>query len=153
MVNKAIPFGADHPTHASAHFTWAELGAKEAGPVFRQRLARLCREVLEPIRAHFGRPVIITSGWRSFVKQEYLWNEAIKKYGSAAIAALWVAKPGSSLHEIGTAVDIRIMGIPARVVGDFAATLPTVGAAVDYPEGFLHVDQRKRGARGALRHW
>lgn len=34
-------------------------------PAVVKNLERLCRNVLEPVRAHYGRPVIVTSGYRS----------------------------------------------------------------------------------------
>lgn len=55
----------------SRHFTLKELTKTTSGlvnqpesPEIAARLATLCREVLEPIRNHFARPVIIHSGYR-----------------------------------------------------------------------------------------
>lgn len=48
----------------------------------------------------------VNSGWRSKAYQEELFDEAIAQYGSAAKAARWVARPGTSVHEAGDAADI-----------------------------------------------
>jgi len=48
----------------------------------------------------------VDSGWRSRSYQEQLFREAVSQYGSAASAARWVAVPGTSTHESGTAVDL-----------------------------------------------
>lgn len=49
----------------------------------------------------------ITSGFRTAEQQAKLWEDALKKYGSAAVARKYVAPPGSSNHEKGDAVDIN----------------------------------------------
>jgi D-alanyl-D-alanine carboxypeptidase len=48
------------------------------------------------------RPV---SGYRSRIDQQRLWERAVEKYGSAEVARKWVARPGSSPHHSGRAVD------------------------------------------------
>lgn len=48
----------------------------------------------------------VTSGWRSEKYQQQLFEQAIAAYGSAAQAARWVARPGTSAHEAGDAVDL-----------------------------------------------
>jgi len=53
-----------------------------------------------------GLELAVTSGWRSEQYQERLFEQAVSKYGSAAKAARWVARPGTSVHEEGRAVDI-----------------------------------------------
>ncbi len=53
-----------------------------------------------------GVRVVLTSGWRSRRYQEQLFAEAVARYGSAREAARWVARPGTSAHEAGRAVDL-----------------------------------------------
>ncbi|QDP94563.1 M15 family metallopeptidase [Microlunatus elymi] len=48
----------------------------------------------------------VNSGWRSKAYQDQLFAEAVAKYGSTAEAARWVARPGTSVHEAGEAVDL-----------------------------------------------
>ena len=48
----------------------------------------------------------VHSGWRSRRYQEELFDEAVEEYGSEAEAAAWVARPGTSAHEAGDAVDL-----------------------------------------------
>ena len=59
-------------THLSKHFGLAELTRTDSGlpntpdsPTVIDRLRGVCEHVLEPVRAHFGRPVILHSGYRS----------------------------------------------------------------------------------------
>jgi hypothetical protein len=67
--------------------------------------ARMRRAVDELISASGGR-VHLVSGYRSLERQTELWNEALAKYGDPEIADDWVARPGTSHHERGIAVDL-----------------------------------------------
>lgn len=49
---------------------------------------------------------VVTSAFRSPQKQQALWQEALKKYGSEEKARKWVAPPGKSKHEKGLALDV-----------------------------------------------
>lgn len=53
-----------------------------------------------------GVTVSVTSGRRSPEHQQQLLQEAIAKYGSEAEAARWVARPETSPHVSGDAVDV-----------------------------------------------
>lgn len=87
----------------SPHFTLAEMTRSETaarrgirnvpGEAETRALALLCDKVLEPVRTHFGRPVIVTSGYRS-----PRLNVAIG--GSA-----------SSQHCTGEAADFTVPGV------------------------------------------
>jgi LAS superfamily LD-carboxypeptidase LdcB len=48
----------------------------------------------------------VDSGWRSRTYQDQLFRAAVAKYGSSQQAARWVARPGTSPHEAGQAVDL-----------------------------------------------
>ena len=52
----------------------------------------------------------VNSGWRSRKDQARLFREAVAKYGSKTEAARWVARPGTSAHQSGEAIDLG----PAR---------------------------------------
>jgi uncharacterized membrane protein len=63
------------------------------------------RAVEQILQASGGR-VILSSGWRSSESQIALWAEAVQRYGDPEIADDWVARPGTSMHERGLAVDL-----------------------------------------------
>ena len=67
-------------------------------------LAALRRAATEARR--YGIAIDADSGWRSRAYQEELFDQAVAQYGSAEAAARWVARPGTSIHEAGDAVDI-----------------------------------------------
>lgn len=56
----------------------------------------------------------ILSGFRSPERQAQLWQGALAKYGSPEAARKWVAPPGRSKHNHGSAVDLRYLDDSAR---------------------------------------
>ncbi|UYZ06145.1 D-alanyl-D-alanine carboxypeptidase family protein [Agrobacterium salinitolerans] len=58
--------------------------------------------------------VTINSGFRSVERQQQLWLEALKKYGSPEAARKWVAPPGNSQHNKGNAADLGYGSDAAR---------------------------------------
>lgn len=118
----------------SANFTVAEFACKDGSdPVFvDSSLAAL----LQKIRDHFGRPVVITSGYRT--------ADHNKSVGGAAY----------SQHLYGRAADIRVQGIPVEQLAAYAETyLPGTGGIGRYPPragravGWVHVDTRPAKSR------
>lgn len=64
--------------------------------------------------AESGGKISITSGRRSNQRQQELWQQALAKYGDPEIADNWVARPGTSNHEKGTAADLKYADDAAR---------------------------------------
>lgn len=52
-----------------------------------------------------GLDLRITSAYRSPEVQARLWENALAKYGDPEVADNWVARPGTSMHNKGVAVD------------------------------------------------
>lgn len=67
-------------------------------------LAQLRRAATEAARD--GVELDVNSGWRSDNYQQQLFQRAVANYGSEEKAERWVARPGTSVHETGDAVDI-----------------------------------------------
>ena len=63
--------------------------------------------------AETGVELVVDGGWRSPEYQRHLLDEAVRKYGSEAEAARWVAAPDTSAHVSGKAVDIGPSGAAA----------------------------------------
>jgi hypothetical protein len=59
----------------------------------------------------FGAPLLLPiSGYRGVKRQEVLWQDALRKYGSKEKARKWVAPPGGSAHQTGRAIDFYLGG-------------------------------------------
>lgn len=86
-------------------------------------------EVLERIRIHFGRPVIVSSGYRTEAR-----NRAV---GGAAY----------SQHKYGTAADIYIQGVAPAEVAAYAETLLPDSGGIGIYSGFTHIDVRTGKSR------
>ena len=86
-------------------------------------------DVLQKVRDHFGKAVTINSAFRTASHN--------KKVGGATY----------SQHLYGKAADIKVSGVAASVVADFAETLmPSTGGIGRYST-FTHVDVRKVKSR------
>ena len=81
------------PLHRLAAAAWAALTATA-------RSAGHAAPLLLPV-----------SGYRSAAEQAWLWDAALVKYGDPETACLWVARPGTSAHQSGRAVDCHL-GFP-----------------------------------------
>lgn len=58
--------------------------------------------------------ITINSGYRSPERQAQLWADAVARYGSEDAARRWVAPPGRSNHNHGTAADLQYADDAAR---------------------------------------
>ena len=106
-LDKLAP--APGPTLGSATTTGLE-------PALKRVVDRL-------IEASNGR-VYLVSGVRSNERQTELWLEALRKYGDPEIADDWVARPGSSNHEAGLAVDLGgDLDLAVSLVGELGLPL------------------------------
>lgn len=122
----------------SPHFTWGELtvtrnaalqAANRDVPEAHQRaLVALATTILEPIRQHVGRPVVVTSGYRC-----------------AALNAATDGASPTSQHMRGEAADIIVPGMDIRAVWEWVWKHSglAVGQAIwEHPPGrtpWLHV--------------
>lgn len=122
-------YSADKEKHISPHFKVKEFHSKNDRADLVLVDERLV-ELLENIRRHTGRPVIINSGYRSAA-----YNATIKN----------AAK--NSQHVLGKAADIRVVGIsPAKVAQIVECYLGNSGGIGIYST-FTHVDVRTSCAR------
>ena len=131
-------------------YTLSKDGTRQLSPGFRVRefgctgsdAVKLDDELvvlLQCIREHFGKPVHITSGYRT----------------AAHNAAVGGAK--SSQHLLGKAADFWVEGVPVATVADYAEKLlPDRGGIGHYPKdaahpkrstGWVHIDTRPNKSR------
>lgn len=129
MALKAYSVAKDGVKYISKNFRVREFACKDGSdPVF---IDDDLVNILQQIRDHFGKAVTITSAFRTAS-----YNSS-KKVGGAKY----------SQHLYGKAADIKVSGVAASVVADFAETLmPSTGGVGRYST-WTHVDVRKVKAR------
>lgn len=127
MALKAYSVAKDGTSYISKNFRVREFACKDGSdPIF---IDNELVSVLQQIRDHFGKAVTITSAFRTASHN--------KKVGGATY----------SQHLYGKAADIKVSGVAASVVADFAETLmPSTGGVGRYST-FTHVDVRKVKSR------
>ena len=136
---------------AIKQYSLAKDGARQLAPGFRVREFR-CRDgsdtvlvdeglvvLLQCIREHFGKPVHITSGYRT------------AEHNAA------VGGSKSSQHLLGRAADFYVEGVPVATVAAYVETLlPGRGGIGRYPKdakhpkrmtGWVHIDTRTNKSR------
>lgn len=103
--------------------------------------------IIDPLKnlydsaAEEGLNIVFASGYRSYEYQEGLYNRYVEKYGQEE-ADRFSARPGTSQHQLGTAVDFGTIDDSYALTpegkwldqyaGDF-------GFSLSYPEGYEHV--------------
>ncbi len=92
---------------------------------FRDKLAKMIASMPDNLKGS----VTINSGYRSPERQQELWLEALRKYGSPEAARKWVAPPGNSQHNKGNAADLGYGSDAARQwvhqnAGSFGLSFP-----------------------------
>jgi len=121
--------------HLSPHITIAEFEASETAerkcidnhlpPQFFPAAESLCKNVLEKVRAHYAKPIIITSGYRS---QEL--NAAIGSHPA-------------SQHTRGQAADFHIFGHTPLEVAQWIATSDIEYDQLIYEGKWVHVSHKE----------
>ena len=137
MALQAYSLARDGEAYLSPHFRVQEFRCKDGSdPVF---VDTALVELLEQLRAHFGKAVTITSGYRT----------------PAHNAAVGGSK--SSQHLLGRAADIQVAGTSVEDVAAYAESLmPGWGGVGRYPvkagraTGWVHVDTRQNKSRWTL---
>ena len=112
----------------STHFKLHEFACTDGSkPVF---LSQALVDILEAIRVHFGRPVTVTSGYRTVSYNAGLKNSSKK-----------------SQHCNGLAADIKVEGHTPKEVYDYACSLLGDHGGVGIYNTFVHVDVRASKSR------
>lgn len=127
MALKAYSVAKDGATYISKNFRVREFRCQDGSDVVFVESDLV--DILQKIRDHFGKAVTITSAFRTASHN--------KKVGGATY----------SQHLYGTAADIKVSGVTASAVADFAETLmPNTGGIGRYST-FTHVDVRSTKSR------
>ena len=135
MAIKQYSLKADRKKKLSPNFTVYEFRCRDGSDVVM--IDESLVVLLQCIREHFGKPITITSGYRTGTH-----NTAVG--GSR-----------SSQHLLGKAADIQVAGVSVEDVAAYAESLlPGWGGVGRYPvkagrtKGWVHVDTRPNKSRG-----
>lgn len=82
-------------------------------PVALHPKVKLRFDVAQREASKVGVSLYIASGFRTVERQRYLFERAIKKYGTETEAAKWVLPPYVSHHPMGLAIDVNYPGDPS----------------------------------------
>ena len=100
-----------------------------------KNLENVCYEILEPIRAHFDKPIMVSSGYRSEALCEAIGSKK------------------TSQHAKGQAVDFEINGVPNIKVAywltnnvDFDQCILEYYRPLEDSAGWIHVSYNEKGA-------
>ena len=127
MALKAYSVAKDGATYISKNFRVREFRCQDGSDVVFIESDLV--DILQKIRDHFGKAVTINSAFRTFSHN--------KKVGGATY----------SQHLYGTAADIKVSGVAASAVADFAETLMPGTGGIGRYSTFTHVDVRKVKSR------
>lgn len=127
MALKAYSVAKDGMKYISKNFRVREFRCQDGSdPVF---IDEDLVAILQQIRDHFGKAVTITSAYRTASHN--------KKVGGATY----------SQHLYGTAADIKVSGVAASAVADYAEALLATNGGVGRYSTWTHVDVREVKAR------
>ncbi|WP_108252793.1 D-Ala-D-Ala carboxypeptidase family metallohydrolase [Planctomonas deserti] len=116
----------------SANFTVAELVTSGGRPADVARISPVLVRLLQAIRTRVGRPVTITSGYRSWKRNGVVYMG----YGKP---------PTLSQHCAGKAADIKIAGMTGMEIAKIAIDVWGPKVATGIGPDYAHVDVRGRG--------
>lgn len=125
------------------HFSAAEFACHDGRDVpseLMPNLHRLCADVLEPIRAQWGGPIIVISGWRS-----HEWNHKV----GGALGSRHLSAEAADIRPIQTSRVDSLRSMIESMIDD--GQLPALGGIGYYPRRWLHVDVRPRRANHIAR--
>lgn len=128
IVVNAYSKSKDGKTYLSKNFQVKEFACSDKSDTIF--IAPKLVTVLQKVRDHFGKPVNITSGYRTDA-----YNKTVKNASKY------------SQHLYGTAADIFVKGVSSKDVAAYIEKLLPKTGGIGIYDGFVHVDVRATKSR------
>ena len=128
----------------SPHFACSEFTSHDGAEVpaeYHPNLARLCLQVLEPLRARFGGPLVVISGYRT------QWHNVAV---GGARRSQHLTASAADIRPVEMAALPRLRAVVEAMIGE--RSLEALGGLGWYPGQWIHVDIRPR-VNGAVMRW
>lgn len=126
----------------SSNFTVDELAQSGSRDFPKARIDVRLVECLQKLRDYINKPVVITSGYRSWGHNWRLYQQCLKR--KKAGKKCTVAK--KSQHLAGRAVDIKVSGMSGMALAKAAIDACGCNIALGVGNGYIHLDVRGRPA-------
>ncbi len=140
---------ANHLNLRSRYFNVAEFGCHSGEPypeAWQDRLEALCSQ-LDVIRADWGGPVRIVSGYRTPAWNLRIAGAKLSQHVSGYAADIQPMVPATSMHASIISLNARILRLMSE------SKLPLVGGLGYYPNRWLHIDVRAKPPNGHVARW
>jgi D-alanyl-D-alanine carboxypeptidase len=137
LVDKAHPLAPDFAPNDLVNLKAYALGVLWGDVPLRKAIMPAVMELAAAAKKD-GVPLVFSSGYRSFEYQKYVYSREVKEYGQV-MADRESAHPGTSQHQLGTAVDFgSITDAFAGTRGGrwLAAHAEEFGFSLSYPQGY-----------------
>jgi D-alanyl-D-alanine carboxypeptidase len=140
LVDKSHALRPDYEPEDLVNIRAYSLNVSLGDVLLRRAIVPAARDLARAAKKD-GITLVFSSGYRSFAYQRYVYSREVKMFGQQA-ADRESARPGSSQHQLGTAVDF------GSITDDFARTPAgrwlaahawEHGFSLSYPEGFEDV--------------
>jgi hypothetical protein len=132
--NPLLDTGAAHrATRLSGNFTVGELARSGTVRYDTARIDPRLVRCLQALRDHVGKPVTITSGYRSYLHNRRIYQQRNQK-------------PTDSQHSSGRAADVRIQGMSGLAIAKAALSACGLDLGLGVGSTFAHIDVRGRFA-------
>lgn len=120
LVNKENPLNADYKPDDLMPIRYYASDRSSACRYMKAEAAEQFHKLVEAAEKE-GYTIVMTTAYRSYGFQKILWDQYVAKEGEEA-AAKYSARPGTSEHQTGLAVDITSPGVDYKLLNSFGQT-------------------------------
>lgn len=146
LINKVHTVDSNYKPDDLASIKYFASNRSESGRYMRQEAADHFHQLVEAA-AEEGYTIVLTTAYRSYGFQKVLWDNYVAKDGEAA-ASRYSARPGTSEHQSGLAVDVSSPSVSYELTQKYADTAEgkwlaanahKFGFIIRYPKGMENI--------------